>query len=723
MKLEKVISGIWGAVLGCMLSLSAVMCMTTAFDFQIQISTLALCCVLTSLVCAVCYTLPLKLLPISAGAVILGFLWRNGSLEESLEALLNRLTRQYDKAYAWGIIRWGYRTADEMEPTILLMLCIIGAVIAMAVTWSVCRRKTALPAILLSALCAGTCFVVTDTLPDVVWLYFLLLAVIVLLLTSRVRHQDEKHGNRLSLFAAPVTALALLLLLACIPQDTYHGQARAARLTEMFFTDPLEFLLGKDSGGAGSGSVDLTTVGFRNNSESPVLEITADFDAFLYLRGRAMNIYDGISWYDSADYEGEIPNWNMLDWPEHVWQSGVVKISTRYAHRMLYTPYYLRKAYMKDAGAGIVNNTGMTEYAFDCQEVTPYSTPDKLYPTPASTYPSVGGGITIYPENITGVRGDESFVIYPAPESVSSTALWHGDMLEQFIRLPDDVRKWAEPLADGITNGIASPYHKALAIAEYVKNSATYDTQTPRMSGRNKDFARWFLEDSTTGYCVHYASAAAVLLQASGIPARYVTGYTAEVTAGETTVVTADKAHAWVEYYLPGFGWTILEATPAAEAQIPTETQETTRPDEETQTSTEVTETSPQQDPAQENRRKYGAVVLNVLAVVAAIAALVAAVWGQYRLRLYVRFRRNSKLNPNELTVVRWRETVRFARLLGQIPEKELFELAQKARFSQHTMTQSELALFDDYAKTAKEKLQKRPWPHRFYYRIILAVY
>jgi transglutaminase-like putative cysteine protease len=409
----------------------------------------------------------------------------------------------------------------------------------------------------------------------------------------------------------------------------------------MFFTDPMQILMGKDLGGNGalSGNVDLTTVGFRNNIDTPVMEVTATFDALLYLRGRAMNVYDGTSWSDSADYPGEIPNWEMLDWPELVWDAGIVKISTRYAHRMLYTPYYLRKAYMKDAGAGIINKTGMTEYAYDCQEIVPYSTPDKLYPSPLSEYPS-----------------QKNYVIYDNQSGQpiqSETGGWRGDMLEQFIRLPDSVRKWAEPLADEITEGIVSPYHKALAIAEYVKNSATYDTRTPRMSGRNKDFARWFLEDSDTGYCVHYASAAAVLLQASGIPARYVTGYTAQVEAGKTTVVTADKAHAWVEYYLPGFGWTVLEATPAAEVQIPTETQQTTQPSQDTQTPTQEKQTSPEQDKTQENRRKYGAVILKALAVVAALAALVAAAWGQYRLRLHVRRRRDSKLNPNDLAVAR----------------------------------------------------------------------
>ncbi len=702
MKREKLLSAIWGAVFGCLLSLSSVMCMVTAFDLQVNVAGLVVCCVVSALVCSACYTLPLKLLPVSVGAVISGFLWRSGSLEESLEALLNRLSRQYDKAYGWGIIRWGFRTADEMEPSILLMLCIFGVLIAMAVTWSVCRRKTVLPALLLSLICAGTCFVVTDTVPDIVWLYFLLLGVIVLLLTGRVRHQDQQQGNRLTLFVAPAVALALLILLAAVPQKTYHGQARAEKLVKMFVTDPIQLLMGQEGGGSG-GNVDLTTVGFRNTTDTPIMEVTADFSDTLYLRSSAMNIYDGTSWSDSADYPGEVLNWEMLDWPELLWESGVVKITTRYAHRMLYTPYYLRKAYMKDASAGIVNKTGMTEYSFNCLQINPVLyDPSKPTDLPLWQY-------------------GENFIIYPTPQTQSTQ--WTGDMLEQFIRLPDNVRKWAEPLADEIAGDMDDIYQKAQAIAQYVRGSARYDTQTPRMSGRNKDFVRWFLEDSDTGYCVHFASATAVLLQAAGIPARYVTGYTAQVEAGKTTVVTADRAHAWVEYYRPNFGWMVLESTPAAEEQIPTQSQETTQPTEDAQKPTGDEETSPDKDQAKENQRKFGGVILKALAVIASLAALCAAVWGQYRLRIYLKKRRYEKCTPNQQAILGWQASVQFARLVGENPDKGLFEIAQKARFSQHTITRGELARFDVYAAAAKEKLQNRPLPYRFYYRIILAVY
>lgn len=78
----------------------------------------------------------------------------------------------------------------------------------------------------------------------------------------------------------------------------------------------------------------------------------------------------------------------------------------------------------------------------------------------------------------------------------------------------------------------------------------------------------YFLNTSGEGYCVHFASAATLILQAMGIPARYASGYVVfpkdfrKTGDGYTAVVTDARAHAWVEVYLDGFGWVPYEVTP-----------------------------------------------------------------------------------------------------------------------------------------------------------------
>lgn len=82
------------------------------------------------------------------------------------------------------------------------------------------------------------------------------------------------------------------------------------------------------------------------------------------------------------------------------------------------------------------------------------------------------------------------------------------------------------------------------------------------------DVVEYFLSKSKTGYCVHYASAGVLILQAMGIPARYASGYVAAASdfrseAGQYVLSLRDSAaHAWVEIYLEDIGWVPIEMTP-----------------------------------------------------------------------------------------------------------------------------------------------------------------
>lgn len=83
----------------------------------------------------------------------------------------------------------------------------------------------------------------------------------------------------------------------------------------------------------------------------------------------------------------------------------------------------------------------------------------------------------------------------------------------------------------------------------------------------------YFLNESRTGYCVHFASAGVLLLRAFGVPARYVSGYVVKPSAfvrqgdGSYEAEVVDRnAHAWAEVYLDGFGWIPVEMTAGYES-------------------------------------------------------------------------------------------------------------------------------------------------------------
>ncbi len=73
-----------------------------------------------------------------------------------------------------------------------------------------------------------------------------------------------------------------------------------------------------------------------------------------------------------------------------------------------------------------------------------------------------------------------------------------------------------------------------------------------------------FLFNSRSGYCQHYAGAAALLLRMAGVPARVATGFTPGVrdASRDEYVIRDQDAHAWVEVWIPDHGWVTLDPTP-----------------------------------------------------------------------------------------------------------------------------------------------------------------
>ena len=686
MKLDKLLSCIWGCLLAFIVSFAGIACMVTAFQMAVDLGTVALWCGGAAILCAVCYALPLGLVPASALALISGFLWHEGSLKISAQSLLYRLSRQYDRAYGWGIVKLNMLTADDMELQLGLVLCLFGALTAMVICWAVCRRKSAVPGFLLALLPLATCVVVTDTLPQTLWLFLLLFGLCILLLSNTVRRQKESQGNRLCTIAVLPAAVALMVLFAAVPQAGYNRQENAGKLVDDFWeTDLVTAFLGRfsETGTTGSSvdssTVNLKTVGVRLESQSQILQVLTDFDATLYLRGRALDRYDGKTWTDSGTSTAK------LRWPENndLAPAGEVMITTRYAHRMLYLPYYVRSLDLTQTTRGVENTKKLTQYSFTCSPGM-RTTPDKV--------------LGSFPEDRTN-----------------------------YLHLSDSVKKWAVPLAQQIIGSETNPYLQAQAIADYVRKSAVYNTNTQRMPAGQDDFVRWFLEDSDTGYCVHFASAATVLLQAAGIPARYVTGYTADVKEAQIAIVRSKDAHAWAEYWLPGYGWMVLEATPADLTSSETQEQTTNAPD-----ATEREETAPAQTSTGDSASSPDAPAdapissqrsLVPLLLISAIGSVIGIAAAQRSIRLYLRRRKRSQGTHNAQALACWQETVLLARVLGETPDQALFELAQKAKFSQYAIQEPELLQFYAYIRNAHFKLNNRSVFHRFYYRVILALY
>lgn len=113
-------------------------------------------------------------------------------------------------------------------------------------------------------------------------------------------------------------------------------------------------------------------------------------------------------------------------------------------------------------------------------------------------------------------------------------------------------------------------------VQNYLYDNTEYSLK-PGSTPEGEDFIEYFLFQNKKGYCVHYATAAAMLFRSMGVPARYVEGYHADkdTLQNESTVtmegtdlwhtveLTDRYAHAWVEIYISGYGWIPVEVTKA----------------------------------------------------------------------------------------------------------------------------------------------------------------
>ena len=129
------------------------------------------------------------------------------------------------------------------------------------------------------------------------------------------------------------------------------------------------------------------------------------------------------------------------------------------------------------------------------------------------------------------------------------------------LQLPDNISPKILALAQRISAQAKTPYDKADAITQYLRNNITYSS-TVENSPPGQDSLDWFLFDSKKGFCNYYASAEVVLLRSMGIPARMVVGFAqGEFTSPDLYVVRERDEHAWPEVYFPGVGWVEFEPT------------------------------------------------------------------------------------------------------------------------------------------------------------------
>lgn len=125
----------------------------------------------------------------------------------------------------------------------------------------------------------------------------------------------------------------------------------------------------------------------------------------------------------------------------------------------------------------------------------------------------------------------------------------------------DSLSERSQVLAKQITDGCRTDYERCRTLEKFLyQYHYNCDVKFPGSS----DVIDYFLFEGKEGYCMHYATALTMMLQHHQIPARFVEGFLVDYKKNinnYTYSVESNKAHAWVEAYIDGFGWIRLEPT------------------------------------------------------------------------------------------------------------------------------------------------------------------
>lgn len=135
-----------------------------------------------------------------------------------------------------------------------------------------------------------------------------------------------------------------------------------------------------------------------------------------------------------------------------------------------------------------------------------------------------------------------------------------------YLQLPNNLSSDIRLLSENITSNATTAYAKVRAVLGFL-SQYTYkmDVQTPP---EGVDNIEYFLFTKQEGYCLHFASAAVVMLRSIGIPARLAVGYLpGDPGKMPGQYIVLDKYyHAWPQVYFPEYGWLDIEATPGGPA-------------------------------------------------------------------------------------------------------------------------------------------------------------
>lgn len=165
----------------------------------------------------------------------------------------------------------------------------------------------------------------------------------------------------------------------------------------------------------------------------------------------------------------------------------------------------------------------------------------------------------------------ESLVLAPTPQQLLAAGSIVPPSVSDLARIEqENVPAIIGQTAREVVGDADSIYEQALALQQYLRaGDFVYSEDAPveeDYDGTGLEVIATFLEVKS-GYCVHFASAMALMARSLGIPARVAVGFLPgersdqRLEGRQVYEVTSHDLHSWPELYFEGIGWTPFEPT------------------------------------------------------------------------------------------------------------------------------------------------------------------
>ena len=630
------------------------------------------------------------------------------SLESILEQLSYVITQVLKPLSQYLPVQNKIILGDTLGTSATGLFVFISAILSAVFTISLIRYKRILIPSLLSMVLLVPCFILVNTLPSLVCLFIAIASLIALYISKNTRKFRPSQGGVITAISFGTMLVVMTILLAFNPIEKYERfdwQENLLRSIENSFNiDDGRKTTAEKNLNEIKGSLEekenLNDISPLTQTHTPVMTVTSAVGGNIYLKGTAYadyrdNIWSIISDNDAARYPQDFVPFTATIGNNALTDTRVHMLNES---KIAYVPYFLES--LPDnlnsvADVCVKNDTDKNEFYY-------------------SHYPFYAENTYRY-NNSTEAENYKTFVY------------------DTYLEIPRKTQIELRRIADqeGFLDSELTASEKIEMVKNYISSSKPYSLKTPKMPS-GKDFATWFLNESDTGYCVHFATAGTLMLRALGIPARYVTGYYATAYANQTVTVTTDNAHAWIEYYSDTAGWIPLECTPSSFQPAryvgsqranggSTDTTQPTTVEPTAPTNGKVSHsTKPKNDI--KSSFEFNGFTIAMMSLGIVVLALIA-IFSRRIIIIKKRKQRFETGRNNKRAICIYKGLKNLTKISHLLITDEVKSVYEKARFSNHTISDDELKIIENaYYNSIEEIYNNLPRIKKPYYKFIKAI-